>query len=194
MENANLYDTEFICRRCGKTFSAIDYNSSRFCTNCGTFLQLRPQPKHWLFQFNPAIYRWLDRIKETQEPEQWLVSQHANHIREGDMAAIWASGEKAGVYAIGQIITNPRQKALDPQQEKYWLKKDDIRKFQEKPSVIIKYLKITCSKPLLQQQCRSDETLSTMQVFMNPQGTNFPLTKAQWHRLLELIAQNGTQT
>jgi len=55
-----------------------------------------------VFQFNPAIYRWFDRIKENKETEQWLTSQYAKDVHEGDKVAIWASGENAGVYAIGE--------------------------------------------------------------------------------------------
>jgi hypothetical protein len=194
LEGASLHDAEFVCRKCGKVVSSAEHKLSPFCPKCGTFLQPRPQPKHWLFQFNPAAYNWFDRIKENKETEQWLTSQHAKQIHEGDMVAIWASGEKAGVYAIGQIITNPRQKALDPDQEKYWIEKSSICKFQEKPSAIVKYLKVAFDKPLLHDRCRLDSTLSAMQVFTNPQGTNFPLAREQWNRILALMEQGTTQT
>lgn len=103
------------------------------------------------------------------------------------MVAIWASGQKAGIYAIGQIITNPRKKSLNLYQEKYWSEKSDIYKFQEKSSVIVKYLKVASDRPLLQDECSRDSVLSAMQVFMNPQGTNFRLTKEQWSKILEMI-------
>ena len=105
-----LTDIEFECRKCKKTVSSEKYKTSHLCPDCGTFLQPRPQPKHWLFQFNSTTYRWLDRIKETSEPEQWLASQHSKRIRKGDMVAIWGSGLKSGVYAIGQVVTNPAKK------------------------------------------------------------------------------------
>jgi len=126
-------------------------------------------------------------MKENRETEQWLTSQHARYIHEGDMVAIWASGEKAGVYAIGEVTTKYRQKSLAPEQEKYWSKKADIYKFQEKNSVVVKYLKVVIGRPLLEGECSKDPILSAMQVLKNPQGTNFPLTKKQWNRILELM-------
>ncbi len=93
------------------------------------------------------------------------------------MLAILASGEKAGVYAIGEIITNPRQKSLNPEQEKYWSKKTDIYKFQEKNSVIVKYLKVVIDRPLLEDECTRDPILSAMQVLKNRQGTKKNLTE-----------------
>jgi hypothetical protein len=66
----------------------------------------------------------------------------------------------------------------------------DITKFQEKHSSYVEYSKIFREKPLLQEECNQDKVLLSMQVFMNPQGTNFRLTAEQWERLLELTGKN----
>lgn len=125
--------------------------------------------------------------KRNRETEQWLTSHHARDIREGDKIAIWASGSKAGVYAIGEIVANPRKRPLSPEQEKYWTKKTDVYKFREKNSAIIKYLKVFIDRPLPEDKCRRDLILSDMEILKQPQGTNFPLTKEQWNRILELL-------
>ena len=186
-----LTDIEFECRKCRKTVSSEKYKISQFCPDCGTFLHPHPQPRHWLFQFNPTTYRWLDRIKETREPEQWLASQHSKRIREGDMVAIWGSGLKSGVYAIGQVVTKPTKKTLNADQQKYFLVKEDITKFCEKHSVLVKYSKVILDKPLLQDECNRDPILLEMQVIMKTQGTNFRLTTEQWNRITELMEQRG---
>jgi hypothetical protein len=177
---------EFECRRCGNLESGGQYKRSHFCLTCGTLLSMRPQPKHWLFQFNPKTYKWFGRMEETQEPEQWLIAQHSRLISKGDLVAIWSSGQKAGVYALGQISTNPEKQPLNYSQEKYFTNKCDLRKFEEKNSAWIEYSKVFIEKPLLQEECNRDKTLLDLQVFMNPQGTNFRLTAEQWYRLLEL--------
>jgi len=188
---ASLGDAEFECLRCGKVVSFQQYRLDRFCPDCGTFLRPRRQSRSWVFQFNPAIYRWFDWMKENRETERWLASQHAGYIHQGDKVAIWASGEKAGVYAIGEIVTNPEEEPLNPEQKRYWTKKAemDIYKFRDKSSVKVKYLKIIIDRPLPEDECRKDPLLSDMQVLKNPQGTNFPLTKGQWNRILELVDQ-----
>jgi len=185
-----ILDAEFKCRKCGKVVSFEQYKLDRFCPDCSTFLPSNCQVKYWVFQFNSAIYRWFDWIKEKRETEQWLTSQHARDIHKGDRIAIWASGQKAGIYAIGEIITDPRKRPLNPEQEIFWTEKTDIYKFQDKKSVIIKYLKIIIEKPLLEDNCIKDPILSAMDVLKQPQGTNFPLTRKQWNRILELIDQN----
>jgi hypothetical protein len=38
-------------------------------------------------------------------------------IHRKDVAAIWASGCRAGFYAVGEIETNPSKKPLNPEQE-----------------------------------------------------------------------------
>jgi len=131
-------------------------------------------------------------MKENKETEQWLTSRHVRDIHEGDKVAIWASGEKAGIYAIGGIVTNPRRSPLNSEQEKYWLNKEDVRKFEENYSVTIKYSKVIIDKPLLESECRSDPDLTDMEVLKAAQGTNFSLTRKQWNRIIELIDQNAS--
>lgn len=179
---------EFECRNCGNREYDEQDRKVVFCTKCGTKLGIRPPPKHWLFQFNPSIYRWFDRIKETREPEQWLINQYIKLILKDDLIAVWCSGKQAGIYALGQVISIPARSFLNPNQEKYFLNKSDIVKFQEHLSAYVEYDEVYLENPLLQEQCREDNVLSEMQVFVKPQGTNFRLTPEQWRRIAELIA------
>jgi hypothetical protein len=178
-----ILDAEFGCRKCGKAVLSKQYESSRFCPDCGTLLH---PLKYWIFQFNPAVYRWHEWIKENCEMEQWLTNQHSKEIRKGDRVIIWASGEKAGIYAIGEVLENPSKRTLNPKQEKYWTKKEDIQKFEEKNSVIIRYLKMI-DNPIPEDVCRKDPILKNMEILKQPQGTNFPLRKEQWKRILKII-------
>jgi len=86
-------------------------------------------------------------------------------------------------------VEDPCIKPLNEVQEKYWTGKDDAIKFEDKPSVVIKYLKLFLDNPLLEEACRKDRVLKTMQILKNPQGTNFILTQEQWKRILELLGQ-----
>jgi hypothetical protein len=185
-----LEKLEFECRKCGKVVTAEQYKLSPFCPSpgCGTLLHVRPRPKHWLFQFNPSVYKWFDRIKDTQEPEQWLISQHVRLIHKGDLVAIWGSGQKAGIYALGQVITNPAKNPLNPNQEKYFLDRDSISKFQAHYSAFVEYSKVCLEKPVLQEECSRDNVLLNMQILMKQQGTNFRLTFEQWTRISELTS------
>lgn len=179
---------EYECRKCERTVILEESKKVNYCPGCGTVLGIKPQPKHWLFQFNPSIYRWFDRIKETKEPEQWLINQYIKLILKGDLVAVWCSGKQAGVYALGQIVSIPAKNLLKSNQEKYFLNKSDIIKFQENFSAYVEYNKVYIENPLLQEECKEDNILLEMQVFAKPQGTNFRLTPEQWQRIEELIA------
>jgi len=94
------------------------------------------------------------------------------------------------VYAIGEIITSPAERTLNTEQERYWTDKEDVFKFRENYSVIVKYLKVVIDRPILEDECSKDPILLDMAVLRQPQGTNFPLTKIQWNRILELMDQS----
>ena len=182
-----MVKVEFECRKCKKIASLEQYKNRRFCLKCGTLLNIRLLPKHWLFQFNPSMYKWFERIKESRAPEQWLVCQYSKLIRKNDLVAIWSSGQKAGVYALGQIMTNPAKSPLNPDQKNFFVNINGISKFQEKFSAYVEYSEVFLEKPLLQEKCRQDKVLLDMQVFMTPRGTNFRLTSEQWNRIEELM-------
>ncbi len=180
---------DFECRKCLKTVSAEQRRASPFCPICGALLIIKPLPKHWLFQFNPSVYRWLDRVKDTRAPEQWLISQHVQLIRKGDLVAVWGSGQKAGVYALGKVITNPKQSLLNLGQEKYFLEEYGVSKFQENCSAFVEYFQVCVEKPLLQEECKKDNVLSNMQILTNSHGTNFRLSPEQWSRIQTLMGK-----
>lgn len=177
------------CRKCGKIVSFEQYKLSRYCSNpsCGALLPNPRRPRHWTFQFNPSTYRWFDWIRQNVETEQWLISRYANAIDKRDRVIIWASGYKAGVYATAEIITTPTRRSLNAEQEKYWITKETVDKFEEKKSVVVRYLRIILDRPLLEDTCRDDPLLSNMEVLKQPQATNFRLSEEQWERILELI-------
>jgi hypothetical protein len=184
-----LTKVDYVCRKCGKMLTVEGHKSILFCPNenCGTLLNEKPQPKHWLFQFNPSTYKWLNRIKETKEPEQWLVTHHANLIHKGDLVAVWGSSENGGIYGLGKIITDTMKDHLNINQLRYFVRIDDTAKFEEKYSAYVEYFKVSGEKPLLEQKlCDEDKILCNLPVFKNPQGTNFSISPEQWNRIFEL--------
>lgn len=177
-------EKEFICRKCGYVIS-IRHKAGLFCPKCGTILREKPKEKYWLFQFNPKIYRWHERIKETHSPERWLVSRYWKKISKGDAVILWSSGLEAGVCGFGKVITDPEIVELSVDEIKFWIDKSIIDKFKQKKSVLVEYLKVL-DKPLSEEQCHSDPELCGLGVFLNPQGTNFRLKPVEWDRIVDL--------
>ena len=168
---------KYQCPKCGNLFSNIDYEKSHLCPFCRISLTPQLPPKYWLFQFNPKIYNWFGWVRENKGTEQWLITRYSKFICTGDMVVLWSSGQMSGVCGLGSIIAYPAKRALDPEQAKYYLDKDEPFQFLKKPSIVLKYSKIIDEQPLLQDKCRKDDVLSTMNILANHEGTNFSLRK-----------------
>jgi hypothetical protein len=58
----------------------------------------------WIFQANPERYRILESLS-AQHVELWNLRQHAHDVHAGDRVLIWLSGQDAGIYAIGTVLS-----------------------------------------------------------------------------------------
>ena len=144
---------------------------------------------YWIFQFNPKRFRWFDWIRLEPENEQWLVSRYADEMGRGDKVAIWASGEEAGIYAIGELVGEPRQETIDPREERYFVDRSYYTRFLSGKSVRVKHLRRFVDEPILKGECSEDQILSGMSVMSFSQVTNYRLTEGQWNRILEILEQ-----
>ncbi|MEM2893345.1 MAG: EVE domain-containing protein [Candidatus Bathyarchaeia archaeon] len=103
-------------------------------------------------------------MKENKEAEQWLVTRHELDIRKGDKVAIWTSGRDAGIYALSEVITEPKDEPLNKEDEKYFKEKSYKIKFLQYKSVWIKHIKIFIENPLSKRECMGDQILKNMEI------------------------------
>ncbi|MCX5704031.1 MAG: EVE domain-containing protein [Candidatus Omnitrophica bacterium] len=86
----------------------------------------KKENKIWIFQANPNRYDIFNALSELgSDKKSWMVSQHKNEIREGDIVLIWMSGRESGIYAVAEIISNPSFMIAPPEEEKYWVSEKD---------------------------------------------------------------------
>ena len=183
----HLGNLEYECLKCRRVYSLVQQRSNGFCSECNSLLYPRRQPNCWVFQFSQEKYRWFDWILDHPEDEErWVVSRYTKNILAGDKVAVWSSGNKSGVYALSEILTNPEKKPLTKEQENYWIDKSEAQKFGYRYSVALKYLRIFVENPVLSEKCTINPDLKYMSVLIQPQGTNFTLTRHQWNTLLDL--------
>jgi hypothetical protein len=62
---------------------------------------------NWLFQGNPKRYPVLDHLLDGETALSWSVSRHLDDLAIHDNAALWVSGSRAGIYAIGRVTGPP---------------------------------------------------------------------------------------
>lgn len=136
---------------------------------------------YWLFQSNPKYYRILDAIRDLEEMP-WLVTRYRKQIAVGDGVLVWMSGEKAGIYAIAEIVSPPQVLTKLPDLD-YWL---DFDRTKDKSFVTIRFLRKLLGQPLRRTELKQDRILANLLVIRAPNSTNFKVTLEEWERVRQL--------
>ena len=144
----------------------------------------------WIFQANPNRFDILNALSDTSyNKDTWLVNQYQNEIKAGDTALIWMSGTKdGGIYAVGEVLTNPMVIHDNPETDKYWLSEDDRGK--EKLRVNIKFNNKLLNHPVFRSELKKLDGLKNLSIFKIPRGTNFPVEESEWQIIKEQIENN----
>lgn len=142
-------------------------------------ISLKQDNKIWIFQANPNRYDIFNALLDSALNEQgWMVNQHKDEVKQGDIALIWMSGKEAGIYAVAEIISNPTFMIDPPEEEKYWTNEQD--KGKSRLRVKIKIIKNLVNNPILREEIRNIEGLRNLSILRFAQGTNFPVTDSEW--------------
>jgi len=140
----------------------------------------------WIFQANPQRYDILNSIADEELTEDvWEVSRYKDQIRVGHACLIWMSGKESGIYAVGDIASNPEFMVDSPQSTKYWIY--DADKSQQRLRVKYKYRLKLVNNPIMRAELKSIPELQNMEIFRQPQGTNFRVTNEEWGIILDLL-------
>jgi len=139
----------------------------------GTVLGL---PRTWIFQANPNKYRIKESLR-IEDGELWCLRQHAKKINVHDRVLLWISGTKAGIYAVGTVMTAPIAMPDSPAGLGYWNEKHQGE--HPYPRVWVRYDRVMLDHPLLRDFLKLDPELRNMAILRSPRGTNFKVTEAQ---------------
>jgi len=147
--------------------------------------------KVWIFQANPRRYDILNALSDDKLGTEihWLVNQHRNEISKGHLGLIWLSGKESGIYALTEIISNPRLMREPIAEEKYWVDSSD--KELEKLRVKMRIIKNLINNPVRRNTLLETSGLEKMSIFRYSQGTNFPVSHDEWNILREKINLNS---
>ena len=140
----------------------------------------------WVFQANPNRYDVFNALSDPEvQRHHWLVNQNINKIKKGDIALIWMSGKEAGIYAVAEIASDPSIMGESPAEEKYWLSNED--KGLEKLRVVLINKIVLINSPVFRNELKAIEELKNLSILRLPQGTNFPVSSAEWYIIKKLI-------
>lgn len=133
----------------------------------------------WIFQANPQKYD-IQTSLGREKSEWWNLRQHADKVKTGDRVLIWISGKKAGIYAIGEVISAPVERLDSSKGRAYWKTEGG---HQMRPRVEVRYTEVMLDRPLLKRLLEFDAALTSLSIITQPRGTNFKVTAAQWEAL-----------
>lgn len=148
-------------------------------------------PCAWIFQANPKQFD-LAQDLNTASPgdlDWWNASQRRAWMRPGDVVLLWASGKRAGVYAVAVLMSGPSEHArdLDPEEP-------------PKPYELVawrveyQYIAIFASE-LARSTLVAHDDLASLSILRSAQGTNFPVAAELWPALramlIEWLARGG---
>jgi predicted RNA-binding protein with PUA-like domain len=136
---------------------------------------------YWLFQGNPKYYRIIDAIRDLEQIS-WLVTRYAKDIAVGDGVLVWVCGEKAGIYAIAEVIETA-QILTELPNSGYWI---DPSKAEDKLHATIRCTRRLLGQPLRRSELMYDRILKNLLVIRAPNSTNFKVTPEEWQRVHQL--------
>lgn len=160
----------------GKTIVPLTEDTFR------TLAELFPHKTFWIFQANPEYYDLEGSLKACKE-FNWGIAQHKEKIKKGDEVYLWLSGPNAGIYAIAEVLTEPRPLPEEPCEKPFILQPE---KLKERPAVRI-FIKQVLDKPVTRAMILENPILKNLTIITAPQGTNFSLTVEEADLIRKLI-------
>ena len=147
---------------------------------------LQRPSSHWIFQANPALFD-VDQYLATRQEIRWSVRQHRTEVKVGDKVLIWRSGENSGVIAICVVQSEP-DTLLEDDAPEIWHQQPPKPEARCK----IRVSKHFTDNPITRDQIKT--ILPELSIIRNAQGTNFPLSAAEYDAILEIQSADSTSS
>jgi len=131
----------------------------------------------WYFQAHPKTkYRIQNRLKEVNvgDMDVWEINQHKKEIFKGHIALVWSCGENAGIYALVDVVSDPKMLVDSEESTKHYVHEKDKSQ---------KLLRVRIRFRLILDKYITAEELQRKSL----QGTNFPVTEPEWSTISKII-------
>lgn len=141
----------------------------------------------WILQANPEVWDvWTWWEDQANDLDDWTIARHIEDVKVGDDFALWISGAKAGVYAIGKV-TDPPDGPLHPGGG-YWVEppKHDVW------AIGLEARRYLFDSPVLKEDLRQDADFARSLILRMPGSANpIPLEPAEWRAITRRIGRRG---
>ncbi len=138
----------------------------------------------WIFQANPNKYRIEDALQDRTE-DYWNLNQHAGAVHIGDRVLFWISGDEAGIYGLGTVLTEPVVQPDVLESAPYW--RAPSNGSRPRPRVLVRFDCTFLDEPLKKTFLLTDPVLQGLRVISCPRATNFAVTEEQWQALQQWL-------
>jgi hypothetical protein len=139
--------------------------------------------RSWIFQSNPKLYDITSALKELDQIN-WVVRQHKEKVKSGDLVYIWQSGSSSAILASGTIQNDPGLIGRIEGQDQYVKTSGAFEQDELRVTVRIDNV---FSKPIRKEAIANHPILSSLTILKSPQGTNFSITDEQSMAIKELM-------
>lgn len=118
---------------------------------------------HWLLQHNPA------RGDCGLGDGDWPVRRYRDRVTAGDDVAVWVSGKRGGVVAVGKVVDPPHPGA-------------------DGPVMGVAITKAFHEAPVPRDTLKADPRFAEALVLRMPGGGNpFPVTPGEWRAIVDHV-------
>lgn len=150
---------------------------------------LQPTGNVWIFQANPRKYDIMAMLGDHDVVDEfhWRVSRYRENILPGDIGLIWLSGDRAGIYAVTRILSNPYFQPETETERKYWMSDAEDR---TELRVKMKLVTNLSANPLTRDEIKSINGMQDLSIIRNPRGTNFKVSYDEWILIGELVEKH----
>ncbi|MBW1782369.1 MAG: EVE domain-containing protein [Deltaproteobacteria bacterium] len=143
----------------------------------------------WIFQANPKIYD-LENALKNLNVDRWSVAQHKEHIKKGDKVYFWQSGLNAGVLAVGQVLSDPKEMEDSPESMQFVKDPEKLTKIADRVEVKVNYV---LPQILKREELKDHDILKNLTILKAPNATNFAVTPEQERTLYDLIEHSTSK-
>ena len=141
------------------------------------------QTNYWVFQGNPNIYDINSALRQGHV-KSWKVAAHKDSIKPGDKVILWQTGDEAGCYALGKVISHVGKIREEDDELQYYLVPSVSNDSNETERVRLQIITNLVERPILWSIIKDNP------VFVNfkagNQGTNFSATEKEFKTLVKM--------